>query len=319
MYALIFILVGDLIKILLRTFKLLPNDVYSSDKVFAIVGVIILLIVLSLSTYGIIHAHKLKVVTYDVDIAKPCTDTNSLKIVLISDLHLGYSVGVKEMEDMVNKVNAQDADLIIVAGDIFDNDYNAIEQPDKIASLLSSMQSTYGTYGCYGNHDVEERLLGGFSVNFRNDNLRDNDMVEFVNKSGITMLLDTTIIIDNKFYLSGRLDIEKTGLNEKTRLSASELLDELDKNKPIIVIDHQPKKLKELANSGCDLDLSGHTHNGQLFPGNVVSRIVCENVCGIKKVGNMTSVVTAGVGLWGPDMRVGTTADITVVNVHFAN
>lgn len=320
MYTLIFIALSDLIKILLRACNLLPNNIYNSDKVFALVGSIVLFIVLSLSAYGIIHAHKLNVVTYDVDIKKTCANTNSLKIVLISDLHLGYSVGTKEVEDMVEKVNAQNADLVVVAGDIFDNDYDAILEPDKVSKLLSSMKSTYGTYGCYGNHDVEERLLGGFSVDITNSHLRDNDMLEFIKKSNIKMLLDEYVTINDDFYLVGRLDIEKTGLNNSnTRLSASELLDNLDKNKPIIVIDHQPKKLKELANAGCDLDLSGHTHNGQLFPGNVVSRVVCENVCGIKKVGNMTSVVTAGVGLWGPDMRVGTTADITVVNIHFTN
>lgn len=320
MYTLIFITIGDFIKIVLRKLNMVPDNIYHSDKSFVIAGSVVLALIVSLSVYGIVHAHKLKVVDYTVDINKPCVGNDSLKIVLISDLHLGYSVGVKDMEDMVRKVNAQNADIVVLAGDIFDNDYDALDDPDRLCELLGSMNSRYGTYGCYGNHDIEERLLGGFSVDFNNNNLRDEKMEDFMKKTGIHMLLDECILIDDSFYLAGRLDIEKPGsANIDKRLTANELLEGIDYSKPVIVMDHQPKKLKELANAGCDLDLSGHTHDGQLFPGNVVSGIVCENVCGLKTVGNMTSVVTAGVGLWGPNMRVGTTADITVVNVNFNN
>ena len=91
----------------------------------------------------------------------------------------------------------------------------------------------------------------------------------------------------------------------------------MDANKPVFVLDHQPKQLKELTEAGADVDLSGHTHDGQLFPGNLLIQPLWENACGILKIGNMTSCVTSGVGVWGPAMRVGTDSEIMVLHVKF--
>ena len=91
----------------------------------------------------------------------------------------------------------------------------------------------------------------------------------------------------------------------------------MDKKKPIIVIDHQPKELDELSKNGIDLDLSGHTHDGQIFPLNLLVKIAYKNSYGLKKIGNMTSVVTSGVGLYGPNIRVLTKAEITSIKVNF--
>ena len=92
----------------------------------------------------------------------------------------------------------------------------------------------------------------------------------------------------------------------------------MDKNKPIIVLDHQPKELQELADAGVDIDLCGHTHDGQMFPGNLTIKLMWENACGYLQKGKMHNIVTSGVGLFGPNMRVGTKAEICPITIHFA-
>ena len=92
----------------------------------------------------------------------------------------------------------------------------------------------------------------------------------------------------------------------------------LDAEKPVFVIDHQPRQLEELAAAGADLALSGHTHNGQMFPGNLLIRLAWKNPAGVLQVGDMTSCVTQGAGVWGPAMRVGTDSEVMLLHVRFA-
>ena len=102
------------------------------------------------------------------------------------------------------------------------------------------------------------------------------------------------------------------------RKTPAELVEGLDADKPILVLDHQPRELEALAEAGVDVDLCGHTHDGQMFPGNLTVRLFWENACGCLRVGSMHSIVTSGVGLFGPNMRVGTKAEICPITVHFA-
>src|SRR5699024_4579548 len=101
------------------------------------------------------------------------------------------------------------------------------------------------------------------------------------------------------------------------RMSPEELLSGLDHDKPIIVMDHQPKELQELSDAGADLDLCGHTHDGQMFPGNIVTSLIWENSCGYLKKGDMHNIVTSGAGIFGPYMRVGTKSEIVAISVNF--
>lgn len=103
------------------------------------------------------------------------------------------------------------------------------------------------------------------------------------------------------------------------RKTPAELVEGLDADKPILVLDHQPRELEALAEAGVDVDLCGHTHDGQMFPGNLTVRLFWENACGCLRVGSMHSIVTSGVGLFGPNMRVATRAEICPITIHFMN
>ncbi|MBC8533034.1 metallophosphoesterase [Yeguia hominis] len=265
--------------------------------------------------YGFWHAQEITVVQRPVSVWKTCPAQKSLRIALISDLHFGYSVGLRQAQRMVDTVNAQNPDLICIAGDVFDNAYSAIEDPARLSEILSGFRSPYGTYACYGNHDVSERLLAGFSFGGAGK-VSEQRMDAILTDAGIHLLRDETVLVDGKFYLSGRRDRTKPGVSEE-RLDAETLLSGVDRNLPVFVLDHQPADLAALAQAGADLVLSGHTHNGQLFPGNLLIQPFCENPYGVLQKGEMTSVVTSGAGVWGPAMRVGTNCEVVVVEVSF--
>ena len=142
-------------------------------------------------------------------------------------------------------------------------------------------------------------------------------MAKLLDEAGISLLNDESVCIEDSFYLAGRRDIDRVKKIEHTRKTPEELTEGLDLTKPLLVMDHQPRQLDELAAAGADAQLSGHTHNGQLFPGNLLIHLFWENPYGLEKIGNMYSIVTSGVGIWGPDMRIGTDSEIVEINVHF--
>ena len=217
----------------------------------------------------------------------------------------------------MEKINAQNPDLVVVAGDIFDNEYEALENPDRLAAILREIQSKYGVYACYGNHDIQEKILAGFTFGGKEKKESSVKMDEFLEKSGITLLRDEYVLIDDSFYLYGRPDYERPGRGIDERKSPQEITEDLDLSLPVLVIDHEPRELQELADAGVDADLCGHTHDGQLFPGNLTIKLMWENACGYLKKGNMHSIVTSGVGLFGPNMRVGTKSEICDIMMHF--
>ena len=230
---------------------------------------------------------------------------------------MGYNIGRKSMRDMANLINAESPDIVVIAGDIFDNEYKALDNPDELAEIFRGIKTKYGIYACYGNHDVAEQLLAGFTFSDENKKQSDARMDEWLDNAGIKLLQDDYVLIDDSFYIYGRPDYQKPGRGIDKRKSPSEITENLDKSKPIIVLDHQPRELGELADAGVDVDLCGHTHNGQLFPGNPLIKLFWENACGYLKKGNMHNIVTSGVGLFGPNMRIGTNAEICPVHIIF--
>ncbi|MDD3339956.1 MAG: metallophosphoesterase [Lachnospiraceae bacterium] len=319
LYIILFTLVADLIVKLLWKCKVIPNDLYHSRKAFAVTGGVIFLSITVMSIYGVVNAKIVRVNDYEVTVDKACSAGDELNVVLVADLHLGYNMGTAQMRRMVDKVNQQDADIVVIAGDVFDNSYEALQDPEELRNILMSMKSTYGTYCVYGNHDINEPILAGFTFGSSKPKVNDEEMTQYLESMDITLLRDETVLIDDAFYLIGRRDEERPGNEEQTRMSIEALTADLDKTKPIIVIDHEPKELQETADAGVDLDLNGHTHDGQVFPANLTSKLIWENSAGYLKKGNMHNIVTSGVGLFGPDMRTFTDAEICSIKVNFNN
>lgn len=266
---------------------------------------------------GSVHARDIKLTKYEVTVDKQVEGTDEFKIVLIADTHMGYAIGRDHIKKTVDMINSCDADLVVFAGDIFDNSLDGLDYPEEIKEQFRRIESRYGVWAVYGNHDINEKILMGFTFGYDEHPAPDEEMSRFVSDCGINILTDESVLIDGKFYLVGRRDGEKPGTEDGSRVSPYTLTKGLDMTKPIFFIAHEPNELEETAEAGADIDFSGHTHDGQTFPGNIVTDLVWENSCGMIEKGKMRSIVTSGVGVFGPFMRLGTDAEICEVTVKF--
>lgn len=316
-YTLFFIAIAFLVTAVVRLTGKLKKGEKNWNRFVIIRGGIIAALIIGFSIYGYLHVGKIQTSNYNVHVEKDYNGERQLKVVLVADMHMGYSIGKTQIHHMVERINAQNPDLVCIAGDIFDNDFNAISETDEISKEYRRIKSKYGVYACYGNHDISENLVGGFTVPGSKIYSSEDSMENFLGKSNIKLLKDEAVQIDDGFYLIGRLDCKRPGTSDGTRKAIKELTANLDQRKPIIMMDHEPYELQEAADAGVDLNLSGHTHDGQIFPGNLLMPFLWENPYGYLKKDNMHSIVTSGIGVWGPAMRVATTGEIAVINVKF--
>ena len=317
LYTLVIILLADFGRILLK--YVFHASWIHSRTAFTVAGAICALLILLLSAFGIFHAKYIKTTSYDVIINKTIPERTSMKVVLLADTHFGYNAGVLHARELVRKINKQKPDLVCIAGDIFDNEYDAIRNPEKLEKTLRGIKSTYGVYACWGNHDLNEEILAGFTFKHKDGDLsdiKDPRMKKFLKNSNIHILEDESVLINDQFYVIGRKDASLTEKIHETRKAPARLTEKLDRDKPIIMIDHQPKELQELADADVDLDLCGHTHDGQTFPGNFTIKLMWENPCGLLSKDNMTNITTSGAGVWGPAMRIGTDSEICSINIQ---
>lgn len=299
-YLVIFFLLADLLILTGSILKIIPTPIPQSIPFFATLAVILLTV--SFVSYGIYNANQIKHVSYDIQ-TKETTLSDGMKIILISDLHLGAVNSEKRLESIVQKINKLEPDLVCIAGDIFNDDYNALQDPERAINLLKSITATYGVYGSLGNHD------GGKTF---------GDMINFLERSDIRLLNDEYVIIDERLVLFGRVDPSPIGgFGELKRKDVSEMIASLDASMPIVVMDHTPSNLVQYGNE-VDLVLAGHTHRGQIFPGNLITNAVFEVDYGYyqKDADSPNVIVTSGVGTWGMPMRVGSNNEIVSIILH---
>lgn len=317
LYSLLYVVLFDLLRLIAKHTKLKNTLLFSRGSVVSI-GSVVVACAVATCLYGIFNARNIKVNEYSVTVNKSCGSDKHLKAVLVADLHMGYAIGVDHITNMVKKINEQNADIVIIAGDIFDNSYDGMDDPEGIKAQLKSIKSKYGVYAVYGNHDIDEKILMGFTFDWGGKQLNSEKMTNFIKECDIKLINDESVLINDEFYLVGRRDTDKPGTEDGTRAEISELTKDLDKTKPIFVLSHEPDELQKTADAGADIDFSGHTHDGQLFPGNLTIGLFWENPCGMIKKDNMYSIVTSGVGVYGTFMRVGTDAEICSVDIDFA-
>ena len=284
---------------------------------YRILGTLIIGAVMNVAVYGQHHARDIQVHRYETTVGKSGGNIDRMKVVLIGDLHLGYNAGPELMEQMVTKINAENPDIVFVAGDIFDNQWSAVREPERTEEILAGIKAKYGVYGVMGNHDVEDNLIFGFNFSAGGTNLTDPCYLEFCEKAGIKILSDEVITIDDSVYVVGRLDREETGNESQTRLSSAELIEKLDKSKTIIDLEHEPADVETLAAEGYDFLMAGHTHAGQYFPITLGMDLIWYNAWGYRTCDNLQTYVTSGVGCFGPYFRTLTDSEIMVIDINF--
>ena len=260
LYSLLYVVLFDLLRLIAKHTKLKNTLLFSRGSVISI-GSVVVACAVATCLYGIFNARNIKVNEYSVTVNKSCGSDKHLKAVLVADLHMGYAIGVDHITNMVEKINQQDADIVIIAGDIFDNSYDGMDDPEGIKAQLKSIKSKYGVYAVYGNHDIDEKILMGFTFDWGGKQLHNEKMTNFMKECNIKLINDESVLINDEFYLVGRRDTDKPGTEDGTRAEISELTKDLDKTKPIFVLSHEPDELQKTADAGADIDFSGHTHD----------------------------------------------------------
>ncbi|MGM0903137.1 MAG: metallophosphoesterase [Bacillota bacterium] len=258
-----------------------------------IIGMFILIL-----GFGLYNAWSPVVRTYDINISKN-TDTEAVKIMMASDFHLGQIVGEKHLQRFVDIADEVQPDIILIPGDLID-DYIEPYLENDMGKTMAKLKAPLGVYAVSGNHDYYGNDL--------------KILVEEVEKAGIQMVMDESVLINDDFYIVGRND-----LTDEKRKEVKELVKNLDRSKPIIMMDHQPKDLDIAEDNGVDLLISGHTHRGQMAPAHLITRRVFENDWGYLQKGNLHSLVSSGFGTWGPPLRIGSQAEVMVINLTFGS
>lgn len=298
-YGLLYCLLADLIIVPARLFRLIPSE--SKSFVRFVSGMLIVAMTAGTVLYGVHHADQPRRVTYDVQL-EGYNAAAEMNVVMISDLHLGAERSENRLVKIVEEINAASPDLVLIAGDFFDNDFGAIRNPEKVSELLRGLKAVHGVYACFGNHDAGSTYP---------------QMLRFLQDSHIRLLADETVLIADRLYLAGRMDGSPIGgFGGQQRKVLEEILPLADTRYPVVVLDHNPAHVNEYAGE-TDLVLCGHTHKGQLFPGSLITRSMYTVDHGYYRRDENSPhvIVTSGAGAWGPPMRVGTDSEINLIRL----
>lgn len=256
-------------------------------------SVMMLIVIGLIAIYGRYKFETVKGITYKIKIDKK-NNGKKMKIGFISDIHLNNIFDGEKLNFALEKMKNDGAEVILIGGDFVDNNSSLIGS--GIKEIIEKYNFKHGIYTVLGNHEY----YGGIEKN-----------IEYIKSIGINILRDKTLEIDGITVL-GRDD--KTN---KERKNLKKLLEERDNKNPIIVIDHNPITLSESIENEIDLHLSGHTHNGQLFPMNYLTDYLNLNGNGYKKFKDTHSFVSSGLGTWMIPYRVGSQSQYVVLELQF--
>ena len=300
-YLLIAVVSLDLLRVANHFVAFFPSAItgnYAQAKYFTSVIVIGLVGILLLA--GHINSMIPRVRTLSLSIDKKAAGMREINIVALSDIHLGTIVGRSRIDQIVDKINGLKPDLVLIPGDILDEDLTPVIK-QNIGEPLRNIQSRLGVYACAGNHEH----IGGIE-----------QACDYLTRHNIAVLRDQVIKIADSFFLAGRGDTSMARSNGR-RKALSELLADIDKTCPVILMDHQPSALREAAAQGVDLQISGHTHSGQLWPLNYIVNAIYEVAWGYKKIADTHIYVSNGVGTWAPPVRIGNRPEIVYIHLTF--
>ncbi len=304
-YVFLFTLLDELAKLVLT--KLLKNkqsvqDFISTEKFKNIASrryqVLIFAIIPLILAYGYRNSQCTVVVDKEIVLNENATD--SLNFVFISDTHIGGTYQDKFIAKTAEKINALNPEIILIGGDLLDGDVEYTFYKGFLKAF-SKLKSRYGTFAVTGNHEY----IGGLF----------ESLITISSSKSIKVLQDQYILVDNRFFVVGRKD--KIAEKKEGRASLKNLMPNNPENKPVILLDHQPYNLHEAQENGVDLQLSGHTHHGQFFPANLVTKLIYELSWGHLKKGDTHYLVSCGVGTWGPPVRIGSRSEILNIKLKW--
>ena len=300
-YSIMIFFVVDIIKFILKKINI-GQPIRQNLKNIYCNGISVFIIVFIVVGLGIWNAQSHVVTNYEVNINKYAGKITSLNVVMISDVHMGITIKENGINKMVNSINELNPDIVLFCGDIFDEN-TTTNLKEYSRETFKNIKSKYGVYDITGNHEYSAGDL--------------SQTISYFEDANIKFLQDESIKIADSFYVVGRNDPANRRVTGQEIKPLSDILKDVDKSLPIIVLNHRPENLEEAEVENVDLQLSGHTHKGQIFPGNLVTNYLNEKDYGHLIKDNLNLIVSSGYGTWGPPMRIGSENEIVNIKINF--
>ena len=288
-YFLFMVLLIDIIRLFLLIFKISPS-MFSED--YGILKLMLLCAAIFINFILVFTGHLIalnpKVNVLNLSINKPLKNIKELNIVAVSDIHIGTLIAERRVARLAKRINKLNPDIVLFAGDVIDEVLTHVVYYD-MGAPLKNINAPLGVYSITGNHEY----IGGA-----------DEAVAYLQSLNIKVLRDEVVKIKDAFYIIGREDKDKTRFSGTKRKELADLVKNLDATLPTILMDHQPFKLQQAVDNNISLQLSGHTHHGQLFPFNLITKKIFEVSSGYKLIKDTHIYVSNGYGTWGPPVRL---------------
>lgn len=248
--------------------------------------------------WGSRNAWSTVVRTHRLQVDKSIGTSVPLTVAVASDLHLGNIVGNRHLRRMVERINAMQPDIVLLAGDVLDDSIEPFLR-NGMQQQLKQLKARYGVYAVLGNHEY----YGGSIAQY-------TDVMQSI---GIKVLQDE-VVETSGVYVVGRKDKTAEGM-AGGRLSVEALLESVDRSKPILMMDHQPTGFGAASEAGVDVLLSGHTHRGQIAPNHWITRRLFELDWGYLLKNKLHVIVSSGYGTWGPPIRLASRSELIKLEI----
>ena len=293
----------DVLGRLLRRRRWLPADWLENWPRTKFVAALTLLFAVALLVgWGHWNALHPQIVRMEVSLPRVPGAPDRLRVAVASDWHLGTLVTPARVQGWVEAINALEPDLILLPGDVIDEDLPPVVE-NNLGEPLRELRAPLGVYAVTGNHEY----IGGVEA-----------AVEYLEDHNVRMLRDRAVpVADGAFWLAGREDASIARFRGERRAPLREILLGVPTAAPVVVMDHQPLAVEEAAAFGVALQLSGHTHDGQLWPNKYLVRALFGHSSGRLRVGGTEVYVLPGLGTWGPPVRVGNRPEILDLTLKF--
>lgn len=266
--------------------------------------VISLLITCIFFIHSYYNLYKVEKVTYNLQSDKL---NNSYKVVMFSDSHIGTTFSGSGLDKYVEEINGTNPDVVVIVGDFID-DSTSLKDMKDASKALNNLKTKYGVYYVCGNHDK------GYYASKRGYGYK--ELIDNLKENKVTVLEDKTVLINDELYLIGRID-----KSYNFRKDIKELVKELDSNKYLLVLDHEPNDYQNEKDAKCDLVLSGHTHGGQMFPIGPIGELIGANdfTYGYKRIEDTEFIVSSGISDWELMFKSGCKSEFVIINIDPKN
>ena len=298
-YGFFFFLLSDFLGLILRIPGIINvQNIQEYRKWSFFIVISLSLILLGI---GFINAIIPKVREYNIEIPKRTEGIDAMRVAAVSDIHLGSIIRKRSIKKLSSILAELKPDAVFLLGDIIDGEMGPVLR-DDLLQYFTIPETEDGLYAITGNHE----FIGGA-----------RRTIPYIESKGIRVLKDEMIILPGGIQLIGRLDRDSKRFYSKERMPLEVLMKNIDHSRPVILLDHQPVNLEEAEKNGVDLQLSGHTHNGQFWPLNYFTKAIYEISYGYGKKGNTQFIVSSGFGIWGPRIRSASRSEVLLLNISF--